>query len=963
MKILHLLMMAATLPALSATAENMVKNPGFEENTPDWKTWGVYNKLSSEDFASIVVLDDQTPASGKRSARISDKWTDDGPYMLQFVEIKKAEPLKLSFKAKAPQGQIFRYGAQLGSGTDMKSFKFLKGEGKTAVGTGEWTDYQYIISKITPDVTILGIYFGPGVNKPDTGSVQIDDVVLEPAGDLPAAQSLGLDRDVPYRQSVPYSPADGSKLELNPTPFSWMPVNGWKPGGSFKYSLEYSQDPAFKSDGTIRLKGLVYHTEIPTKPLAAGKWFWRYGLEKDGKVSWSKVRNFEVPAGIPEFSFPTKEELTKNLPKTHPRISITADQLPALRERAKNGDLKEFTAKLAKSMESHIGKELISEPPFLPPSGDPTRNSVYTMIYSTRRPDMGRMETFALLYLLTGDVKYGNEAKRRVLHFFGWNPDGSTSLFHNDEPARSIMSQGMWAYDWTYNLYTPAERAAVEKSILTRIQQNFDYLRKKPMDNNPYESHANSFVIYMATAAMAMYPEHPEVYGAYEYGVKMFWAHFPVWAEGDGGWNEGPGYWSYYVLNALKFVNDLKTASRVDAGRKPFWQNTPYYPLYGWPGMSKQGSFGDASDARSQAVTLRDFAAYSKNPDFMAPALDLKLDRWYNITNILPEYDKFGKPDLGKLPPARFFPGIGFVALRTDMGNFGNDVGLLFQSNPMGAMSHHHQSQNCIMLEAYGEPLAISSGHYDYYGSPHHKDWMQQTKARWGITFDGGKGQFRSPDAAGKITEYKSGKDFDLAVGDASKAYRELDRSIRTVVHVRPGIFVIRDENSAKEPHVFEYNMHAVNPGTVDQAGQKVVIKMPKAFLEVRFLGEKPWKFNAFDKFPVPTENARGRKDASTVWPEQWHCVASEPEAVKASDLITVLLPGRTGEEAKLPEVKRLTGVNAVGVELRFKDGSRTVIGFATGKPGETAELAGLKSDKRTFGAKFDAAGKVVAEL
>ena len=33
--------------------------------------------------------------------------------------------------------------------------------------------------------------------------------------------------------------------------------------------------------------------------------------------------------------------------------------------------------------------------------------------------------------------------------------------------------------------------------------ENYEYLRRKPMDNNPYESHTHSFVVYMTQAAMA----------------------------------------------------------------------------------------------------------------------------------------------------------------------------------------------------------------------------------------------------------------------------------------------------------------------------------------------------------------------------------------------------------------------------------------------------------------------------
>lgn len=116
---------------------------------------------------------------------------------------------------------------------------------------------------------------------------------------------------------------------------------------------------------------------------------------------------------------------------------------------------------------------------------------------------------------------------------------------------------------------------------------------------------------------------------------------------------------------------------------------------------------------------------------------------------------------------------------------------------------------------------------------------------------------------------------------------------------------MIRDENSAPEPHTFEYNMYAVRPGSVDAGNQAVTIRMDKAFLKVLFFADVPWKFRSFDKFPVPINNARGHKDVEKLWPEQWHCVASAPAAAKSMDLISVLLPGRTGEEGEAAEGRK----------------------------------------------------------
>ena len=37
-------------------------------------------------------------------------------------------------------------------------------------------------------------------------------------------------------------------------------------------------------------------------------------------------------------------------------------------------------------------------------------------------------------YLLTGDEEIGLEAKRRILHFFAWDPNGSTQLWSRAAP-------------------------------------------------------------------------------------------------------------------------------------------------------------------------------------------------------------------------------------------------------------------------------------------------------------------------------------------------------------------------------------------------------------------------------------------------------------------------------------------------------------------------------------------------
>ena len=54
--------------------------------------------------------------------------------------------------------------------------------------------------------------------------------------------------------------------------------------------------------------------------------------------------------------------------------------------------------------------------------------------------------------------------------------------------------------------------------------------------------------------------------------------------------------------------------------------------------------------------------------------------------------------------------------------------------------SHSHADQNAFVIEAFGRGLAIATGYYPWYGSPHHHQWTRSTQAVNSVLIDG-KGQ------------------------------------------------------------------------------------------------------------------------------------------------------------------------------------------------------------------------------
>jgi hypothetical protein len=802
-----------------------------------------------------------------------------------------------------------------------------------------------------------------------SGETHWDDVAVRPATEEELVKNLlppsyAVDREPVPGRNLPYSPADGATVKLNPPPFLWLPsgdVNrqdaerweqlphepeSWLAQGEVTYRLQVSRDPEFSEDDlAVDLTDLVYCAEMLTEPLDPGDYSWRYGVDVgDWPVVWSETRSFVIPEDASLWPYPDAEQF--DVPDTHPRLMVRAERVPKLRERAADGDLASVAGSLVRTAHSHAGEDLVPEPDFLPKDPE-KRGPAYTLTFRETRPPMNVMERCALAYLLTGDEVAGEEAKRRIIHFFSWDPQGSTGYFHNDEPAMWVMMRGVRAYDWTHDLFTEEERELVEQSMRTRAADMYRMLRRRPFDNNPYSSHPGRTIGFLGEAAITFYHEWEESPEYLNYITRIYWGVYPAWGEDDGGWNEGPGYWNAYMSFGMHFVLALREGTGIDLSQRPFFNNTPYYALYMTPPQSQMAPFGDGTEwkPRRHGSLIYWFSTLNRDP----------VIRWFadasgsgpggSVLGVLLKDDSIApKPPLD-LPPAKLFEGVGLVALRTDLVDRTNDVGFMMKSSPYGAVSHGHQDQNCFVLEAYGEALAVSTGYYNRYGSPHHAGWTRTTRAKNGITFDGGESQDRGWHATGEITDFIHGDDFDLAIGDATEAYDgRLTRAIREVVHVRPGIFVIRDDLASDEPRTFEYQLHAIEEMTLRPDQNEVFITRPTASLTTRFFEPAELQITQTNQFDPPPMWPPDREYANL-----WHTTVAYAEQRSEAEFLSVLLPARAGDEHALPETRGLVSDTARGVELTFADGARTVVGFALPGVDGPIALEQFASDAHVF--------------
>ena len=932
--------MFAASAGLSAGDAVQLTNPDFEKGTVGWAPHGTTPQTAAERQKILTVVPGEKP--GSHALKLQDIWSDSNPYCSQMGQAVMPDDdmvLVLRFRAKGKAGQRFLSKLEM-SGADPDrpgKFKGFAATRKIHSATGDWQDCEQVIDNLQWKNFRFWIQFVPYIYSRDftlTGEILIDDVSLTWKKNNPA-DKFGLDREAPNRVEFPHSPAEGAVWTINPGSFSFLSPRDWVPG-KYTYTLEYSQDPAFRDASTVRVPGLEMHMYIPDKTLNPGKWFWRYGVErKNQKPAWSKVRSFTVPAGIREMPFPDIEEAIKRIPKGHPRIYFTPESAAELRRRGLEGDLKEVTKIRMDWQEKKWLKPDIpnGEPPFLPKRsevGGTKWLEAWRAVIAITHGRLNRMEHLALTYLLSGDERYGKAAAEYVKYFFSLNPDGSTAMAHNDEPGMWIMRRGIMSYDWTHEFYTPEEHKMIRKNLKLRARRVYEILRRQNFDCRPFGSHqANGYQAILLEASIFLAPDDPdpEIRKWMRYSLTTFRTSWPPFGTPDGGWSEGPAYWSWSIDRGLRMVTILKNAIGVDLTFLDFIKNTGYYVLQGWPGKSQLYSGCDSFSPQSQATALFTLAMALQNPDFLQPALAMNINpqrQFATVMNILSDVKSLGKPRMDQLPKARLFPGIGFVTMRKTVTGLEDDIGMLFQSCPAGNTSHRLSSQNNIQFEAYGERMFFSGGHYDAQGSVHYNDWTVQSRSHNCVTYDDGKGQPRGGFASGKIVHFADKGDLAVATGDATPAYPEFTGVFRTVVHVRPDVFLVRDRVTAAKAHTFEFNLHTDKEAEFTENADGLTLRKPTAGTRVVLLDQGKWNFKTWTGFRV---NPAMRDQ----FPDRRHFRFSAPEKSGAMDLITVFLPFRKGHEADLPQVRR----NGDTVTLTWPDGSVKKIRFN----GDDAEL------------------------
>lgn len=729
---------------------------------------------------------------------------------------------------------------------------------------------------------------------------------------LPAlhAAAPAVSNRAPGANDIGYLPADGATVATNPAALAWLP----EPGAD-AYAVQLARDQAFR-DGVITVPRTPYVLYTHTATLAPGKWWWRYAcLDARGDQSpWSQARSFTIPAGAQPFPRPSDALVKERLPERHPRLMMRPEEVESFRQ-ARLGPQKARWEQLVRAAEDYLKEPLMPEPP--PWTGGQWNAPEWRRNFANTARAVEMAETLAFCYLLSGEKRYGEAARKWLLHFASWNPAGSTSMDVNDEAGMPILHITSRAYDWAYDALSPEDRRTMRKAMRFRGEEAYNWLHDQPFEQKAYNSHGGRMWHFLGEAAIAYYGEIPEAGKWLDYALSIFWGWYPSYGDEDGGWAQGYSYWSSYVNRSTWWLDALRAGLRIDGTEKPFYRNVGLFPMYVAPPNGSLVGFGDFAEAEPNAraaVPVSYFGRMRGVPEWQWFA-----EAWGKgdgetgpigfIRDARPDPPKVAARPPANWPQAKWFRGAGWVTLHSGMMNPAENVQVMMRAAPLGNISHSHADQNAIVLGAFGSPLLVNTGIRPWYGSPFCKEWYWTTKAHNALEIDG-QGQPKTADATGQFVVFQPGKAYDYVVGDATPGYGpNVQRYRRHLLFLKPDVLVIVDEVKALKPVSLKFWLHGRAPFQVDSSGGHAGLSFGKAALSAFLRAPGGIRTIQTDKYPIPPEQGQTRPE--------WHLSSETAEKRADARFIAVMRVGKAGETIALDGIEDASAGGRIAVQFR----------------------------------------------
>ena len=163
-------------------------------------------------------------------------------------------------------------------------------------------------------------------------------------------------------------------------------------------------------------------------------------------------------------------------------------------------------------------------------------------------------------------------------------------------------------------------------------------------------------------------------------------------------------------------------------------------------------------------------------------------------------------------------------------------------------------------------------------------------------------------------------------------------------------VIVLFDDIISPKSSTYDWLLHSLEQMQIDEPAMSVNIKRGASRLKVQFLCPQGLKFSQTDQFTV----SPGRESL----PNQWHLNAWTAAPASTARFVTVLMPYREGQEARLPQVRLIDKPGWLVIELTGSS-TRQIVTFRTdAKPGSILKIGNFSTKAEVAASVFDLQGK-----
>jgi hypothetical protein len=512
-------------------------------------------------------------------------------------------------------------------------------------------------------------------------------------------------------------------------------------------------------------------------------------------------------------------DVLKPLRPAHPRIWVTADDLPRLRESVRQDGLaKDYFRRIEKA-----GVKMLDDAPA-------QRVLVGPRLLSVSRATLLKVRTWAGLYLVTRERRFADRAIRelRTVAAFGdWNPS------HFLDVAEMTAACGI-GYDWLYDAMTDDDRAVVRAAIVEKgLTPGVEGYRGKVAWAKRTSNWAQVCCGGLTIGALAVGDEEPqlarEIIESARNQLKPAMAVFAP----DGGFPEGPGYWSYATQYAVYYLAALETALGTDFGfaSAPGFPETGLFRIHVIGPSGLTFNYADARDAAGQAPQMFWMARKFDHPEYAAHERKV-VGNGPDFLHLLWLDPRGDEKSLHALPTSSSFRGVNVATFRSSWND--DDAVSVAVKGGDNRAGHAHLDLGSFVLDVGKRRWVSDPGPDDYnlpgyFGKQRWTYYHLATEGQNTLQIDGAN---QALDAKAPI-EHFAGK---LAIIDLTAAYAPKATRVRRGVSLIDQRVLVQDEIAAPQPVDVAWAVHTNSEVEIDDGGTVAVLKQGGERLHVTLL-------------------------------------------------------------------------------------------------------------------------------